>query len=130
MFASRFRAKARQKEHYTDKDIKRLHLYNCSWRFLGERRPHGGSNSEVETAGTYYWNDKKRWYTFDQIIVSGGMLTEEAPFLDEGSLEICVTPEVLGGESRPRKFTWENQQPRGVSDHLPIIGQIVVQTGE
>lgn len=40
LYASRNRAPSRAREHYTDKGIRRIKLYNCAWRLLGEHYPH------------------------------------------------------------------------------------------
>jgi hypothetical protein len=130
LYASRDRRRARMRPHQSDAPLERIRLYNCSWRWLGERSPHTGSLGTVETAGTYYWQRKNRWCAFDQVIVTGSLVNQTCPFLDEGQFEVAVTPEVLGGERRPRRFTWINQQPRGLSDHLPIRGCIVLEKGE
>jgi Endonuclease/Exonuclease/phosphatase family len=130
LFADRSRARARSKEHYSDKSISRLRLYNCSWRWLGERIAHVGDMTDGHTAGTYYWEEEKKWRTFDQVIVSGSLLTDRAPFLDEQALKVQVNAEIMGHELMPRKFKMVGTRARGLSDHLPICGRIVLQRGK
>ena len=104
-----------------------LHLYNCSWRLLGERRPHRGDPYRDDAAGTLYWEDANTWHTFDHVIVSGSLLTEAVPFLDESSLGAPVGRMVWGNDGKPLKFDWRGGRPVGLSDHLPIRGRIVLQ---
>jgi endonuclease/exonuclease/phosphatase family metal-dependent hydrolase len=125
--ASRDRAHARRREHYRDKDVERVRLYNRAWRFLGERLPHAGAPPRDETAGTHYWEKENRWGTPDHVIVDGSLLTEVTPFLDEAAVTVVATPTLFGGGEMPRKFKWNNGKPTGVSDHLPISGRIVLQ---
>jgi len=126
--AARFRAHSRRREHYTDQDVSRIRLYNCSWRFLGEREPHRGKVAEGDTAGTYFWQSKNSWHTFDHVIVTGSLLTDQQPFLDERNLAVVARPTIMGCEGGPMCFEWNNGKPRGISDHLPILGQMVLQT--
>jgi hypothetical protein len=127
--ASRTRSRARQKEHYTDESVKRVWLYNCAWRFLGERYPHRGGSSAGDTAGTYFWAAKKSWHTIDHVIVNGSLLGDTVPFLDEASVRVLTCPLLLEPQGRPHPFDWRNGKPDGVSDHLPIAGRIIL-TGE
>jgi hypothetical protein len=100
---------------------------------LGGSWANGVTNTglvpNVEVAGTYYWEKKKRWFTFDQVIVSGSLLTEAMPFLDEEHLAVVVSPETLGNEPIPRKFQLGADRSSGLSDHLPMYGQIVLERG-
>jgi hypothetical protein len=132
LYAHRDRAASRRVEHYTDKSIRRLHLYNCSWRLLGEHIPHPQRGREREMAGSYYWRDTRTWHTFDQVIVSGSLLTDEPPYLDEVNLRVAsglgVLPnEFLADDGLPDKFEWKNGHPTGLSDHLPICGRIILK---
>jgi hypothetical protein len=129
LFAHRFRERARAREHYSDESVSRVRLYNCSWRWLGERSPHSGDIMAGDTAGTYYWQKEKRWLTFDHVIVTGSLLSGSTPFVDETALRVFVCPEVLGHETTPQKFRLEQSEPRGLSDHLPICGRIVLHRG-
>ncbi len=127
LHAAREHDHARRKEHYSDKDTQRTRLYNCAWRFMGENRPHDGNSSSARNAGTYYWEKKNCWRTIDHVIVSGSLLTEEVPFLDEARLHVVLAPSFVGDDGRPRKFRWNGGRPSGVSDHLPILGHIVLK---
>lgn len=126
LHASRDRARARRRDHYQDRSMERAHLYNCSWRLLGERLPHSGPASPRDAAGTYYWQRKRTWHTFDHVIVSGGLLTDSPPYLDEAGVEVVAGPAVWGTDGKPLKFEWNNGRPRGLSDHLPIRGRIIL----
>jgi hypothetical protein len=131
LYASRDRRRSRERAHYTDTPIHRIRLYNCSWRLLGERFPHPSPPEERETAGTYYWRDERTWHTSDQVIVSGTLLSTSPPFLDEHSLRVaCDRDELpghlLGADGLPCKFDWTHGNPRGLSDHLPLCGSIVL----
>lgn len=127
LFATRDRGSSRDPLHYQDHAIGRAWLYNCSWRFVGERFPHIGSSVRGETAGTYYWGKQSTWHTFDHIIVTGSLLSEQLPFLDEGSVRVVVHPLLLNAEGKPRKFSWVNGVVSGLSDHLPLVGRILLE---
>ncbi|MBA3547981.1 MAG: hypothetical protein H0T76_15975 [Nannocystis sp.] len=102
--------------HYTDIDTHRYRLYNCSWRLLGEKHPHGESFASPSVAGTYFWANENEWLTLDQALVSSTLLTTNTPFLDEASLHILSNPSCLEAHSqRPRKFEWVMDSPKGVS---------------
>jgi endonuclease/exonuclease/phosphatase family metal-dependent hydrolase len=128
LHAARSRARSLGGEHYSDRDVERVHLYNCSFRLLGERRPHDGSHGEehVDVAGTYYWRREKTWHTFDQVIVSGSLLSHELPHLREDALGIARVREAVGEDGTPQKFEWGAGKPRGISDHVPIYGAIAL----
>jgi hypothetical protein len=126
IYASRDRSTARRRMHYSDREVERVRLYNCAWRFLGEREPHSGIIGE-EAAGTLYWEQKKSWHTFDHVIVTGSLLAETVPYLDEAHLRVASSSLILGEEGRPQKFRWNNGNPVGVSDHLPILGKIILE---
>ena len=131
LHACRERSRARGLEHYTDKSIQRARLYNCSWRLLGERFSHPLDAEERAAAGSYYWQNGKTWYTFDQVIVSGTLLSGSPPYLDERRLFVAcgkkeVPDQLFGPDGHPCKFQWNKGAPVGVSDHLPICGSIVL----
>lgn len=115
LHADRSRQRAADRLHPQDIQIQRARLYNCSWRFLGERAPHPVPASGISVAGTYYWATEKAWRTFDQVIVSGSMLGHAAPYLDEASLTLLGAP----------PFTTPDGIP-SLSDHLPLVGNLVV----
>jgi hypothetical protein len=79
LYTSRDRGRSKDREHYTDAAVKRVRLYNCSWRLLGERFPHPYPDEGREATGSYYWRDEKTWHTFDQVIVTGSLLTTGPP---------------------------------------------------
>ena len=130
LHAYRDRATALRRAHYTDQDTKRIRLYNCSWRYLGERHPHGGAAGDISTAGTYFWKKNGRWSTPDQIIVTGTMLTGIEPFLDETGVRVLAPDTVLEGRPYPMKFDWNNGEPKGISDHLPVSGRVILRRGD
>ncbi|MEE9872258.1 MAG: hypothetical protein PBV86_15940 [Delftia lacustris] len=124
LHAHRYRSRAGEK-HYTDKDTRRVHLYNCTWRLLGEKAAYSKDVSSIPnaTAGTYYWKLKKRWHSFDQIIVSHGLISKKSPHLDEEATHIVDLPEFLP-EKLPATFKRERGGYVGLSDHLPIYTNI------
>ena len=115
--------------HSGDKDVRRIRLYNAAWRYLGEQIPHGASGHDVGLAGTLYNDsedaDTKGWRTFDHLLVSAGLLGEKPPYLDEAKTGIVSTPTMRNTADLPMPFEPSNQ--RGVSDHLPIIGRLVLR---
>lgn len=131
LYAYRHRAPSRYREHPTDKAIKRVRLYNCTWRLMGEHYPHPIPAGEREMAGSYYWREERSWHTFDQIIVSGSLLTSSPPYIDEKALEIVSRADVLpddflGDDKMPQKFHQDGGRFNGLSDHLPLCGRIIV----
>ncbi|WP_159874667.1 endonuclease/exonuclease/phosphatase family protein [Aquitalea denitrificans] len=121
----RHRARAFDK-HWTDKDIKRVHLYNCSWRLLGELSPLLPSGNMKNAAGTYYWKKKKSWHNLDHVIVSQGLLGTTPPFIDESSLTIIALPEFIPS-GVPEKFSITQDGHSGLSDHLPLFATIKME---
>ncbi len=111
--------------YWQDEDVRRPRLYNCSWRHLGERRPHDPTGEAVHSAGTYFGKDG--WRTYDQLLVSGGLLSDTPPYLDESNVEIHALSEVLGERGKPAKFEYKDGKASGLSDHLPLIGRIVLK---
>lgn len=128
--SSRAHDRARR-HHPRDAPVRRVRLYNCSWRLLGEGFAHPHSPNHREAAGTYYSRKRRTWHTLDQVVVSRTLLTRTPPFLDEWDLRVvCGRDEfpddLLGADGFPMKFAWNNGKPGGVSDHLPISGSIVL----
>lgn len=127
--AHRHRARSLSKPHWTDKDVKRTHLYNLSWRLLGEKHPHASPNRNTDAmkdcAGTYYWESKSSWRTFDQVLVSGGLLESARPQISEAHCSIVSTDGFLT-DGLPLKFERDAKKLRGLSDHLPISGKILI----
>ena len=106
--------------------MKRVRLYNCAWRWLGESGPHLGTTPAGEVAGTYFWKENNCWRTLDHVLVNGTLLTDQVPYLDESQLGVVTGPFLQGVQGRPQRFQWNNGKPTGVSDHLPIRGRIVL----
>ena len=88
-------------------------LYNPSWRLLGQMLTCS-QNLPLDwlPAGTYRFDapSPDHWSTFDQVLVSGGMLTGAPPAFQDDSLEVYWTCEMLDSTGKP---DWP-------SDHLPI----------
>lgn len=126
--AHRARGLARSAPAWQDHDARRVHLYNCAWRLLGERHPHGGDRppDHIEAAGTWYSAEKKRWATLDHVIVSEGLLTASVPRLDESSVQVLTHKACAPSGDVPHKFSQSGGTFRGVSDHLPILGRLVL----
>lgn len=123
----RFRSRSRSAMHYADHYVKRLHLYNASWRLLGEKHGHINkiSSSFLDCAGTYYSADYKQWYNFDQIIVSGNLLDSSKPFVNEDEIHIASSPAFLT-KGLPLQFEKTKAGYSGLSDHLPITFTISI----
>lgn len=125
--AHRHRARS-YKTHWADDDVKRVHLYNCSWRLLGERTPHSPAIVDAfpTAAGTYYWEHKKSWHNLDHFIVSSGLLGKMPPFIDEAEVKVVSLPEFMP-EGVPKKFYESEGRFFGLSDHLPIVASISME---
>ncbi len=128
LHALRSRAQTLAPLVYQDRDVERVRLYNCAWRLLGERRPHGVeiAPEAIDAAGTCWDSNDRRWATFDQIIVSGGLLGSVAPRLDETSVAVVALRAFAPDLGVPQKFAARGDTFTGVSDHLPICGRIVL----
>lgn len=123
--AHRHREKATHKSHWSDKHTKKIHLYNCTWRLLGEKQA-AKSNSGFHVAGSYYWNSKKSWHTLDQILVSGGLLTDKKPHIDEAHTQIVNLNAFMPSNDLPIKFEYSTKNGYiGLSDHLPIHTKLI-----
>ena len=99
--------------------------------FGRSRLAHPATEPGREVAGTYYWREGRTWHTFDHVLVSGGLLGEKPPYLDERAIRVACTlveyPEAfLGRDGLPHKFEWNDGSPVGLSDHLPVVGRIVL----
>lgn len=127
--AHRHRGKSLKKQHWQDRKVKRVHLYNASWRHFGEKHAHpspsGSATELVDSAGTYYWEAKGSWHNFDQIILSGGLLRSARPFIDESSIVVVSLPSFVTN-GFPAKFQYDVTGSKGLSDHLPIFLKISV----
>ncbi len=130
LFARRNRALARSKPHGSDRSLRRIRLYNCGWRLLGEIHPHTAGGVQPEAAGTYFQGDadsvvESHWRTFDQVLVTGGLLSSVPPYLDEARLRVHPdTGNLVDG--LPAKFRDAKGVAEGLSDHLPLSGVIVL----
>jgi len=124
--AARSRVRARSSEHYTDRYLRRVRLYNCAWRLLGETLPHGlESLGRVSAAGTYCRSRGKTWHTFDQVLVDSSLLSAELPFLAENRLQRVVSRSLVDDNGCAIPFDWNSGNPVGVSDHLPLVGELL-----
>jgi hypothetical protein len=112
--------------HQADVPVKRVRLYNLAWRYLGEQAPHGeGQPITGGAAGTWYDKDgEDGWRTMDHILVSGGLLGEKPPYIDEGRTQVVSMPVFQDKQGLPRPYV--PGKSYGVSDHLPLVGQIVL----
>jgi hypothetical protein len=128
LHAHRTRSRSREPIRAPDRTRQRVHLYDCAWRLLGEQRPHPNAlASAMDAAGTYYWRAERTWHTFDHVICSGSLLGPETPYLDETSICVFRAPACFDADGLPRKFAWNAGRPRGVSDHLPVMGRLMLQ---
>jgi endonuclease/exonuclease/phosphatase family metal-dependent hydrolase len=109
--------------HWRDRNQRRVRLYNSAWRFQGEQVAYRGGVPSPGLAGTYY-NGELGWRTFDHLIVSGGLLTAPPPYLDEANTAVRVTATMRSGET-PMPFAGGASE--GISDHLPIVGRIILR---
>jgi endonuclease/exonuclease/phosphatase family metal-dependent hydrolase len=89
-------------------------LYNAGWRLLGERqtRSEEVASGKEKPAGTYLFGEigEGQWSTFDQVLVSAGMLEGPVPVFDERALEVYCPPQLVGPDG----------QADMTSDHFPI----------
>jgi endonuclease/exonuclease/phosphatase family metal-dependent hydrolase len=110
--------------HWRDAQVRRVRLYNAAWRFLGEQVAHGSSvPGRIGAAGTYF-KEPHTWRTFDHVFVSSGLLGASPPYLNEAQTRVVATPIMVDEDGLPRPFA--PGTTRGVSDHLPILGQLVL----
>jgi hypothetical protein len=129
LFATRDRRSALT-DHHTDASVKRVRFYNPSWRLLGESVPHPATADASHAAGTHFWGKQRAWVTFDQLLVTGSLLTAEPPYLDEASLSVVHGPVFFGSDHCPAPFRYNAGQPEGASDHLPICGRFAIPEEE
>jgi hypothetical protein len=62
--------------------------------------------------------------TLDHVLVSGGLLGQSPPYLDEVNTRIVSIPILQDKHGLPIPF--EPGSQNGVSDHLPIVGQLIL----
>jgi endonuclease/exonuclease/phosphatase family metal-dependent hydrolase len=109
--------------HWRDFEVRRLRLYNATWRYLGEQQPHPVPDGIHAPAGTYF-GDVYGWRSIDHVLVSGGLLNATPPYFDEAWTRVVSTPALVDEYGRPQHFTPSTK--RGVSDHLPIVGRLIL----
>ncbi|WP_407713225.1 hypothetical protein ACJJWD_13765 [Comamonas testosteroni] len=125
LYAHRHRERSLSKHHRTDKSVSRVHLYNCTWRMLGEKSAFDPKvDQKTSISGSYYWEEKKSWYNLDQLIVSKGLISSHSPYIDEGSTQIVSLPQFLP-DRKPKPFTFIKSEFFGLSDHLPIHTKVI-----
>ena len=110
--------------HWGDAQVRRVRLYNAAWRYLGEQVAHGTPGPPTIGAAGTYFKAPHNWRTFDHVLVSCGLIGASPPYLNEAQTGIVATPIMIDEEGRPKPF--EPGRPRGVSDHLPIVGRLVL----
>jgi endonuclease/exonuclease/phosphatase family metal-dependent hydrolase len=75
--------------------------------------------------GTHNYNG--RWYIFDQLVVSPGMLDGAGWSCDPASTQSVKLPRPGDRTGRPWRFGGENETaPRGYSDHFPVTVRLRV----
>jgi endonuclease/exonuclease/phosphatase family metal-dependent hydrolase len=124
--AGRDHASGRQAAHWRDRQVRRVRLYNASWRFLGEQVAYSGGAPAPGLAGTYY-SQEWGWRTFDHLIVSGGLLSAPPPYLDEANTRVAATAAMRSPDGLLRPFGAAGNP--GISDHLPIMDRIILSEG-
>ncbi len=91
-------------------------LYNAAWRLLGEQQSRGGeiASGREKPAGTYLFGDmgQGQWRTYDQVLVSAGMLEGPRPVFDDASLRVHCPPDLTGPDGAPAASM--------ASDHFPV----------
>ena len=127
--AHRHRIRSLGKGHWADEDVRRAHLYNTAWRMMGEKHPHPTEDNPGKTlkdcAGSYYWEESKSWHLFDQLIVSGGLLSAKLPYIDEKEIAI-VSSEAFLSDNLPIGFSRTKDKFCGLSDHLPLYAKMYI----
>jgi hypothetical protein len=75
--------------------------------------------------GTHYHN---RWFSFDQIVVSPGLLDDQGWTCDVDSVTTVRTTQRRGDRlGRPWSFGGPKHGERGYSDHFPVTVKLRVQ---
>ncbi len=110
--------------HWRDAQVRRVRLYNAAWRYLGEQVAHGTPGTPIHGPAGTYFRDPHDWRTFDHVLVSSGLLGAAPPYLDEAQTRVVSTPMMYDERGVPRPF--EPGSIRGVSDHLPLLGRLVL----
>lgn len=81
---------------------------------------------DPEQFGTHYY---RRWFIFDQVLVSPGMLDDAGWSYAPESVQVINTLTKPGDRlKRPWRFGSENEKgPRGYSDHFPVTARLRVR---
>jgi endonuclease/exonuclease/phosphatase family metal-dependent hydrolase len=80
---------------------------------------------EKDTVGSHYHDG--HWYTFDQIVVSPGLLDDKGWTVEPETARI-VNDLTADKKGRPWRFGNERDRgPRGYSDHFPVTVRLKVQ---
>ncbi len=83
------------------------------------------TNKDPGEFGTHY---HKRWYIFDQIVVSPGLLDDRGWTCDPGSATVIRTLHKPNDrQKRPWSFGTPKHGDRGYSDHFPVTVRLRVQ---
>ncbi|MGZ9709526.1 endonuclease/exonuclease/phosphatase family protein [Glaciimonas sp. GNP009] len=87
-------------------------LYNPFWNRIGSDRDYSRGSDNVGFCGTYFYAKDKldRWRTFDQIIVSSGLLGQSQWHLDESAVEVINLP----------SYTEQVMDKKTKFDHFPV----------
>ena len=116
--------KSSRDTHWRDAGVRRVRLYNLAWRYLGEQAPHGVGRPLLGGAAGTWYDGEWGWRTLDHVLASGGLLGEHPPYLDEENTRIISIPILQDKRGLPSPF--EPGSSYGVSDHLPIVGQLIL----
>jgi endonuclease/exonuclease/phosphatase family metal-dependent hydrolase len=111
-------------KNWRDKQAQKVRLYNAAWRYFGEQFPLGARRRPATAAGTIFHKTHK-WRTFDQVLVSPRLVRGQAPFFDEANTRLAPTRLMTDSNGLPAPF--QPGTSRGVSDHLPIVGRLVLR---
>jgi len=100
---------------YRDRDLVRRReeaFYNPFWRLLGEQQHLEDEATNKLPAGTHFYRSgtATRWYTYDQIIVSSGLVMPDHWRLTEGATRVVLPSAILA----------EDGTMRSPFDHLPV----------
>lgn len=98
---------------------KKKRLYNPFWHRIGSDRDYSRNYDDLGFCGTYFHSpdSNDRWRTFDQIILSSGLLNIEKWNLSEESVEIINIPE----------YTKRVIHEKTSFDHFPV--SITIERG-
>lgn len=84
------------------------------------------ANKSPAEFGTHHHGSK--WYIFDHIVVSPGLLDDRGWTCETASANVIrPDPAHVKGEERPRSFGTPKRGDRGTSDHFPVTVRLRVQ---